>query len=198
VVADGLLAFEMAQQLTAAGERVALLVLFDTPNPALLRRRSLRVTVKRLLGMLRWRLRFQLASVRQLAMKEVPAHVGERMVALGEYVVVGLRALLHPDERANHALSGMHHPSGIRLRISNYQHQTYPGRLTLFRAAGRPTEDPSYGWDGAARDGLTVHTVPGDHLTMFLEPNVDVLARKLAAELERVDGVVPPSTTFRK
>jgi phthiocerol/phenolphthiocerol synthesis type-I polyketide synthase E len=191
--ADGLLAFEMAQQLTAAGERVALLVLFDTPNPALLRRRSLRVTVKRLLVMLRWRVRFQLASVRQLAMKEVPAHVGERMVALFGYAVGGLRALLHPDPRAKDALFGVHHPSGIRLRIRNYEHQTYPGPLTLFRAAGRPTdsvEDPSYGWDGTAWDGLVVHTVPGDHLTMFLEPNVDVLARKLAAELDRVDGAV--------
>ena len=93
----------------------------------------------------------------------------------------------------------MHHPSGVRLRISGYDLKPYAGRLTLFRTAGRrtePTADPSYGWAGVARDGLTLHTVPGDHLSMFLEPNVEVLADKLAAELEAADGVAQGGHTL--
>jgi oxalate---CoA ligase len=185
--ADGVLAFEMAQQLLASGEKVALLALFDTPNPRVLRNRPLRRRASGLFDTFRWRLRFQVASLCQLPMREVPAYLGERISALAEYVAGELRALAKPVARAGDGLAGVPHPSGVRVRIKDYEPQPYAGRLALLQTAGPhtgPEQDRSRGWAEVARGGLTVHMVPGDHLSMFLEPNVEVLARKLAAELE--------------
>ena len=71
------------------------------------------------------------------------------------------------------------YPSGVRLRIATYDCQPYSGALTLFRAeeshgAGF-ARFPAYGWDQVAETGVRVHTIPGDHVTMFLKPNVDRL-----------------------
>jgi hypothetical protein len=120
-----------------------------------------------------------LASVRQL--DENCRRTWERMVALGEYVVVGLPPA--SNRRANHAV--WHHPSGVRPRMATSTSDLGRQRSS----ASRPTEDQVMAGTGCSGQ-LTVHTVPGDHLTMFLEPNVDA-GGKLAAELERVDGVVP-------
>jgi thioesterase domain-containing protein len=40
--------------------------------------------------------------------------------------------------------------------------------------------DPEYGWGGLATR-LETHEVPGNHIDMFLEPNVEILAAKLRA-----------------
>ncbi|NEP35277.1 MAG: hypothetical protein F6K38_28820, partial [Moorea sp. SIO3B2] len=40
---------------------------------------------------------------------------------------------------------------------------------------------PLNGWDGMAASGIEVHHIPGDHISMMLEPNVRVLAEKLKA-----------------
>jgi thioesterase domain-containing protein/acyl carrier protein len=192
--ADGVLAFEMAQQLTAQGESVALLALFDTPSPAIVRGCPARVALRRRLDMLCWEARFHLASVRQLGRREVPGYLGDRMAAAARRLAAALRALVRPAPPAGDVRAGRHHPSGIRLRISAYDGRPYMGSLTLFRAEGRrwagSENDPGYGWARWAQGGLTVHPVPGNHLTMFLEPNVQVLARKLSAELARADAAV--------
>ncbi len=189
--ADGVVAVEMARQLTAQGETVALLALFDTPNPAFLRKHTFPSKIRRRLNMQLWNIRFQAASVRQLGRKEVPAYLVERLATVARTLADALRTLVLREPRTDNAILGKHHPSGIRLRIMTYHQQSYPGEMTLFRAVGRPVlsvKDPSYGWEGFARGGLVVHPVPGDHLSMFLEPNVEVLAHQFAAELERVDA----------
>jgi acyl-CoA synthetase (AMP-forming)/AMP-acid ligase II/thioesterase domain-containing protein/acyl carrier protein len=197
--ADGVLAFEMAQQLTAEGEEVALLALFDSPNPALLKVRSARITVGGMLRALRWRLRFQVSSLRQLPVREALAHIAERIAALAPYVADELRGLVKPEAQAGGPLAGTRHPSGIRVRISGYEPRPYFGRLALFPTAGPrpgPPEDTGCGWAGVARNGLAVHAVPGDHISMFLEPNVEVLSRRLAAELERADSAAGTGYTL--
>jgi thioesterase domain-containing protein len=46
------------------------------------------------------------------------------------------------------------------------------------------SHDPTLGWDSVAPK-LRIIDVPGDHVTMFAPPNVDVLASKLAELLTR-------------
>jgi thioesterase domain-containing protein len=67
--------------------------------------------------------------------------------------------------------------------------------MALFRVAGGARWGSTEGWDACARSGFAMHHVPGDHLSMFLEPHVDVLAAKLATELDRAESV--PSSEFR-
>ena len=57
----------------------------------------------------------------------------------------------------------------------------FDGSLQGFRRTDRPTgqyRDPQYGW-GQLANRLEIHEVPGNHIDMFLEPNVDVMAEKL-------------------
>lgn len=70
--------------------------------------------------------------------------------------------------------------------LNKYRTRYYPGKVTLFNAAERDKAviaDPIYGWAGLASE-VEVHKVPGDHDTMLMEPNVNVLARKILECLE--------------
>jgi thioesterase domain-containing protein len=67
-----------------------------------------------------------------------------------------------------------------------YVAQPYQGRIKMFRAAqGIALDDPRYGeslgWQNIAQDGVDVCEVPGTHRDMLREPNVQILAREVAA-----------------
>jgi thioesterase domain-containing protein len=69
----------------------------------------------------------------------------------------------------------------------DYVPTEYSGKVVLFRPESRPHglgHDPTLGWDSVALN-LQIIDVPGDHVTMFSPPNVDVLASKLAELLAR-------------
>jgi thioesterase domain-containing protein len=44
------------------------------------------------------------------------------------------------------------------------------------------------GWSNFAREGVDVWEVPGDHLAVFHEPNIQVLAERVR---QRLEGEVP-------
>lgn len=193
--ADGVLAFEMARQLAANGESVSLLALFDSPCPVTLKDRSRRRTWRSQLTMLRWQANFQWASLRQLGRREVVAYLRERAFALLRRSTSAVSERLRRKPREYKAWGGWHLPSGVRLRISTYECLPYPGALTLFCAEGSRgagyADFPAYGWEGLATRGTHVHWVPGDHLTMFLEPNVTALSNLLTEELARAESPAP-------
>jgi thioesterase domain-containing protein len=67
----------------------------------------------------------------------------------------------------------------LHLAVSSYRPPPYIGRLVFFKAAERPPGDAwdtSRGWPHLVTGGLEVYEVPGDHRSMFLEPNVETLA----------------------
>jgi thioesterase domain-containing protein len=67
-----------------------------------------------------------------------------------------------------------------------YQPRPYSGHVALFRARRQSymrTLDPTLGWATLGIPSIEVHTVPGDHLTMLREPNVQVLADQLTESL---------------
>jgi amino acid adenylation domain-containing protein/non-ribosomal peptide synthase protein (TIGR01720 family) len=70
----------------------------------------------------------------------------------------------------------------------NYTPKPYTGRITLFRSAESVAEysqEPDMGWGKLAQGGVEIYDVPGDHLSMLQEPNVQVLAEALRACLEK-------------
>ena len=77
----------------------------------------------------------------------------------------------------------------------DYVPQVYPGRAILFRVS-EPVEewlewhsvDPQLGWGRVVTGGLETHEIPGNHLNMFNEPYVQVLAEKLQACLEQAQA----------
>ena len=74
-----------------------------------------------------------------------------------------------------------------------YDLRTYPGRVTLFVLAERDgmsdslfdpaldNIDPQLGWGRVAAGGVEVHELPGEHISIFREPNVRILAEKLTS-----------------
>jgi thioesterase domain-containing protein/acyl carrier protein len=195
--ADGVLAYEMAQQLEAQGKRVALLVLFDSPSPAYWKQLSQWGSLSSKLQLLVWNARFQSASLRQLGKKEIPGYVMQRIKAL---FILAREKTFHLLRVSRQSVKGRRkdawRPTGLRVRIGGYETRPIKGKLVLFRSSGwrlGASRDPSFGWGEIAGARLAIHRVPGDHLSIFLEPNVRQLAEKLACHLSEPPLVSPDS-----
>jgi thioesterase domain-containing protein/acyl carrier protein len=67
------------------------------------------------------------------------------------------------------------------VAIQNYQLRPYPGRMTLFRATEQddPQAPRALGWDAIFSSGVEDIPLPGDHERIFLEPGIEVLATRL-------------------
>ncbi len=72
-----------------------------------------------------------------------------------------------------------------RSLIRRYRPGVYDGRAILFR--GMTDRNPVPGWKGLALGGLEVHNMPGGHIEMTFEPTVEALASLIRAHLEDTD-----------
>ena len=173
----GLTALEMAHQLRAAGEDVALLTLLDTPLP----------------------LRPELSRADKAAIKlhefrrKGFGYVGEWMQARRDWKAQLARMA---DEAEAEADSGFHNraiEAAFRDALPHVTLRGYDAPVALFR----PPLDKHWRvtggrWVSSAKEyvhddndwspwmpRLSVHEVPGDHDSMVLEPNVRVMASRL-------------------
>jgi amino acid adenylation domain-containing protein len=178
----GEIAFEMAQQLHAEGERVALLALLDARVPTPDEKpgdedfeATLMADVVRYFGL-------PPDSSESLATLP-PDELLARMLEQGKKA-----GLIPEDIEASkaHRLIELC-KSDFRASRSYVLHK-YPGRVTLFRASEDLSGnrlDPALGWNDWAEEGVDIQIVPGNHATMVYKPNVETLAEKLAACIER-------------
>ncbi|MCA1993217.1 MAG: amino acid adenylation domain-containing protein [Coleofasciculus sp. S288] len=179
----GLVAYEMARQLHAQGQEVALLALFDTPGPD--HRKQLSIP-QRILG----------HGINFLHLG--PAYMLNKVKKQRYNPTEILQVNYAKSNSTNEALSD---DDLRRLEILRenqeakkyYAIPPYPGKVTLFRSLEHPDNllpyhflDPQLGWSRAAIGGLDIYDIPGDHLGILQEPNVRVLAKKLKACLDRV------------
>jgi thioesterase domain-containing protein/acyl carrier protein len=179
----GVVAFEMAQQLHAQGQRVALLALLDgripTPDETFPEEDSEAILlVERYFG-----ISFgPMESLAELPKDEQLAFMLEQAKSAGlvpaELDVSQARRfveLLRSDLRAT----------------QNYGLHLYPGRITFFKASETPagmSPDPTLGWNEWASGGVEVHVVPGNHANLMYEPHVEFLAEKLTACLNQAQS----------
>ncbi len=71
--------------------------------------------------------------------------------------------------------------------IQNYAPARYPGKIWLFRALDVPQlpgTDETLGWKDIVDGGVEVVFVDGDHESMFRDPHVDILSRRLRQALQ--------------
>lgn len=179
----GVVAFEMAQQLHAQGQRVALLALLDgripTPDETFPEEDPEAILlVERYFG-----ISFgPIESLGELPKDEQLAFVLEQAKSAGlvpaELDVSQARRfvkLLRSDLRAT----------------QNYGLHLYPGRITFFKASetlAGSSLDLTLGWSEWASGGVEVHVVPGNHANLIYEPHVEVLAEKLTACLNQAQS----------
>ena len=178
----GLVAFEMAQQLRAQGERIGLLALFETPGQQRpeakgLTRLTRRVTVERanLAGLGLWQ---KLAYVAAKG-RAVTARIGA--------VAERRRSLRARIDRERDALS-----RAQRIASRAYAPKPYAGPVMLFwaqRPFARRFVDPRFGWGGLVTEGLEVRPVPVATGSLIQEPDAArVVAAELRARLEAAEG----------
>jgi len=201
----GLAAFEVAQQLLAAGEKVALLAIVDTP-PGVSGAEGADGGAA--------------AAGATAAANAGAEDLAPWLLEIAHYVRglwgkdLGLGA---PDlagrdpewqlrifvERARRA-ELLHHAGSleqVRRLVAvfranagayrAYRPRRYPGPITVFRAAAAERAPvPDLGWGRFAAAPVACREVPGDHLTLFAEPHVRSLADQLRAAL---DGAIPPA-----
>jgi thioesterase domain-containing protein len=182
--AGGLIAYEVARQLEAAGYRVSLLALFDTYAPGSIRRRpgisSFRFRLYRAID--RFLLHFENFLVAERFGKATYIAVKSRR--LGIELRNRWRRFRHVPlppalQRVQNAVSGA---------LRSYVPGPYGGLVTLFRANSRPRGydmDPTLGWSQLAARGVEVFDVPGYHGALVYEPRVAALAGKLRVCLQR-------------
>ena len=175
----GVVAFEMARQLEAAGCGVALLALIDSELPSapvgLDETALLLLLCEDLEGMSRRRLGLTREALLALDPAAGLDLVLERAVGAGA---------LPADADAGdlRRLAGIYRDNLRRLYA--YRPEPSLGRITLFRAEESRERRPGCSWEGLAAAGVEVHVVPGNHYTTLQEPRVRDLAGRLAARLD--------------
>ncbi|HLL48497.1 MAG TPA: alpha/beta fold hydrolase, partial [Longimicrobiaceae bacterium] len=174
----GVVAFEMARQLEAAGEPVGTLALIDSYLPALHGRAA----------PLEERVRVNTFAA-DLGLPpealELPAEEGG-----GSYLHRVLQSahaagLLPADVDAGR-LEQAYAVFGANLAaLHAYPAKPYGGAVLLLRAAEHdPADTESAGWERLARGGVELHAVPGNHFTLVREPHAAALAGLLGRCLD--------------
>lgn len=186
----GLLALEVAHQLSAMGEEVALVVLIQTINPAYARFSPGLTVFQRGWYLATKRIELELAYLRYRGAN----HILERGRRTRD-IVVAKTALTFENWIGNG--QGRQGPRSMAVMLemlaieherarARYQVRPYNGPVVLFRA-GRQVSglwaDYMLGWKDVLTGGLTVSEIPGHQETMLMQPNVSYLAKELNAQL---------------
>ncbi len=165
----GVIAFEMAQQLYAVGEEVALLALFDTNNPATPRRRHTLVE----------RLRRHAVLTKNTSLRQKMGTTASRVKRHANKWRERILNRASSERPAPNEIFGREIEAILNRAQQAYTPQCYPGKLTLIL----PENDlegyelrPDRGWTELAEGGIEIHYIPGGHGSMFKQPSVGYLA----------------------
>lgn len=186
--AGGLVAYEVAQRLRAAGEEVQLLILFDVTNYDVQGKASGPKSFFQAASVMTWRMKQFVSSLSNLRGREKHAYVQhaikERYLnyrrfwwRIGDRVQqrISRRLLLAPREPSK----------AVFVASERYHPQPYVGRVLLFRSAVQhdgPFHDRDMGWANLITD-MDFCDMPGGHDDMFLTAHVDLLAKELERRL---------------
>jgi aspartate racemase len=177
----GQVAFEIARQLMAQGQAVGLVALLDSESPG--------------------------ESQELSQLKRVSVHISNFFQSGPAYILNKVNTKIEDLSRRFQLISCKFYqwsgrPLPQRLRIlsileenrqaeEKYVPQVYPGQVTLFRSVddqkyfSRAYLESGYGWQDLAAGGVEIYDIPGDHLGILAEPNVQVLGEKLSKCLEQ-------------
>jgi thioesterase domain-containing protein len=188
----GIVAYEMARQLKAAGEEVALLALIHSnlgsAGPPL-------VPPVRCWGpaFRRWVLKHW-SRMGGFKLSQIPGYAAHRFYRL--YTVRGLALryrlygflISYYQSRGRTVPTWLHRPLELSwIRLKNYAPQPYDGDAVLFRAeiSYVNNEEQVAKWKELVRGRLEVRFIPGLHDEIIREPHVHRLATELADCIER-------------
>ncbi|MEP6995692.1 MAG: amino acid adenylation domain-containing protein, partial [Acidobacteriota bacterium] len=197
----GKVAFEMARQLRAQGERTAFLAFFDTFNIPL-------TPGPTRLDVVRGRTRAHIAALRKGSLRQKASYLLDRVETLRTMLRRRrdriLEPFVKPMERAQRKVRKANLRATMRY-VAGY----YEGGATIFRAIERTTDRdrvqtyPLLGWEKLCGEGVEICEVPGGHSSLMEEEaNVRRLGEALAERLRRAQElelgrVKPPPAAVR-
>ena len=178
--------WEMAQQLHQQGQKVALLALFDgKPMPTNMPRQPFRK-----------RIFLHYKSLREKGF----SYISHKLPGWKEWLIGRYYYWTKSASRSFYKHMQWQVPIYLRQldideslvtagkeAAKNYVLQVYPDKVTLFRAETQAADqgvgfvplDWDLGWGKLASGGLNIQAISGDHMSMFREPHVQILAQKL-------------------
>jgi amino acid adenylation domain-containing protein/FkbH-like protein len=190
----GNVAYEIACQLEAQGEIVALLVLLNSA-PTHSNRPAFRH------GFRWWLQFFQNATHSLISFFSHPLVEQRKFLAwwtrtLARRLFPWLGESRHPDDLCSETFVDLStsSPEQRRLWKTHYRalvghrDKPYAGRVTLLRSRDFPlwcAFDPTYGWSEFVSGDLAVQIVPGAHEQILQEPHVKILASHFARSLRQ-------------
>ncbi len=183
----GLVAYEMAQQLRAAGEEIGLLAFFDTNGPGYPQLLPTTTALQRKIEWWQDRVALHWGNLRASSGREKLTYVREKAQRWKKQMRWRRQ---HLWDQARERVARIFWPEAIRqARAVGYRAGTtyaprpYEGSATLFRATEQPrgiVEDRALGWGALVKGGLEIYDTPGHHGAIVREPR----ARELAAQLK--------------
>lgn len=180
----GLVAYEIAQQLSRAGETVELVTLIDTHVHG------------RYLPLSQW-LRYCTSwlgvtwrRLRSLPLRGQLDYLRKKGMVLADRARVGLGLAPRRPELVGDLLREANFPPALRrtrgamlVALREYRPEPYAGRVVFLRASRPGPGDPLPVWRKVARGGLEIDVTPGDHDEMISGANAKALAVALARHL---------------
>jgi thioesterase domain-containing protein len=205
----GYIVFEMACQLEAQGDQVALAALLDIPaaqlpgfpDAPMLPAMKVQYRFWTLKKNMRYHLR-QMSAIpagdkaayllRRSTRRHLEQQPEQQPPGSSDKDAPQIRLSLperlrEVEEESRQLPEHLQRLAAINLAaLKIYVPKLYQGKVTFFRATGRTLKsyDPhTYGWSALAAGGVDVIEVPGNHLTLLKEPHVRLLADRLQAYL---------------
>lgn len=202
--AGGVLAFEIAQQLQIQGQKVAMVAIIDAADVEAQKRVG-RIASQRLNSFsavmsqnqqlrLHERLFLILNKAREKAINLMAYETRTRIEDICDLVKMELfRYCLDKGLAIPRFLHHIPVRTVFLFAEKDYVPQElYKGEVILFRATEGEGDDEPYvniysdpllGWGKRATEGVRVHDIPGGHSSMLQEPNVQVTAQKMQADI---------------
>ncbi|NEQ64891.1 MAG: amino acid adenylation domain-containing protein [Symploca sp. SIO2D2] len=185
----GVIAYEMAQQLEAKNEPVALLTLIDSYTPTVISLPSEideAMIVNQLAqdwgGLYGQDLDIPLETLRKLESPEQVKHLFEQAKQ---------QAIFPPEIEIEHIQNLWKVFQTNLIAMYHYQPKTYSGSIILLNASETPPEvikDPTQGWGSLVLSDIQTHTITGDHYTIIKVPQVKCLTEKLNGHLKLIQS----------
>jgi amino acid adenylation domain-containing protein len=183
------LTVEIARQLRALDHQVGPVALFDAERPGyrpVIRGYwyfRLMASLKLHWGRLNGEYRQKKLVYFQTVLRRISDSIVESLFMHNRALLLRLQGLFGfglPDNVFNNTWARV-------AAIQDYAPATYPGKVWLFRALDVPQvrgTDETLGWKDIVEGGVEVVFVDGDHESMFRDPHVELLSRRMRQALQ--------------
>ena len=183
----GTIAFEMACQLEAMGEKVALLALLDTFPAGYFKLLSLSAGQRLTRRAKKWQ--SHLINLRSLGAADKLRYLATKL----HYAPAKAKHKIYRRAYKIYQKFGKPLPQVLQnieeinfTAVKDYEPRVYSGDVTLFLATDLTADyDSKDGWRELVKGRIDTHEIPGNHLNIIKEPGVQTLAEKLRALLDQ-------------